>query len=57
MIFSFQDTHAKFIQEKSFTAARIVASPAQQLVISKITYVPIQEKNQFIVINATIKAP
>ena len=38
-------------------SARIVASPAQQLVISKITSVPIQEKNRFIVINATIKAP
>ena len=46
-----------FIQEKSYTAARIVASPAQQLVISKITSVPIQEKNRFIVINATIQAP
>ena len=31
--------------------------PAQQLVIPKITSVPIQEKNRFIVINATIQAP
>ena len=45
------------IQEKSLTAARIVASPVQQLVIPKIMSVPIQEKNRFIVINATLQAP
>ena len=54
MIFSSQDT-CWLIKEKSFTAARNVASPAQQLVISKITLLPIQEKNRFIVINAQLK--
>ena len=45
-----------FNQEKSFTAARNVPSPAQQLVISNTRSLPIQEKNRFIVINATIQA-
>ena len=53
-----QDTHADcwVIQEKSFSAARNVASPAHKLVLSKNTSGSIRERSRSIVINATIQA-
>ena len=53
-----QDTHAGcwVFQEKSFSAARNVASPAHKLVLSKNTSGSIRERSRSIVINATIQA-